>query len=119
MLDVHGLRSHYGRIQALAGIDLQVGDAWFHRLRELASVHAVTRLGREELYTPSILGLLDSLEAVTREQYLASFAAEERLARDLRAAMEGYDALLTPANPWPGLRWGTWRTRSATRSSAR
>ncbi len=89
-------------------IDLAVGDAWFHRLRELVTVHAVPLLARGELYSDSIRGLLAELGTVTREQYLASFAAEERLAADLRAAMTGYDALLTPANPWPGLRWGEW-----------
>lgn len=89
-------------------VDLNVGEAWFHRLRELVSVHAVHRVSRGHLYSPSINALLDGLEQVTREEYLASFAVEARLARDLRTAMEGYDALLTPANPWPGLHWEEW-----------
>lgn len=89
-------------------IDLAVGEAWFHRLRELAPVHAITRLARRDLYSASINGLLDQLEGVTREQYLASFEAEARLRAELLAALEGYDALLTPANPWPGLRWEEW-----------
>ena len=89
-------------------IDLAVGDAWLHRLKELAPVHALHLLGRGELYSDSIKGLVAALNAVTREQYLASFAVEERLAADLVAALAGYDALLTPANPWPGLRWDEW-----------
>lgn len=89
-------------------VDLAVGDAWLHRLKELAPVHALHLLGRGDLYSDSIRGLVETLNAVTREQYLASFAVEERLAADLVAAMQGYDALLTPANPWPGLRWEEW-----------
>ena len=89
-------------------IDLAVGDAWLHRLKELAPVHALHLLARGELYSDSIKGLVAALNAVTREQYLASFAVEERLAADLVAALAGYDALLTPANPWPGLRWDEW-----------
>ena len=89
-------------------IDLAVGDAWLHRLKELAPVHALHLVGRGNLYSDSIKGLVETLNAVTREQYLASFAVEERLAADLVAAMRGYDALLTPANPWPGLRWEEW-----------
>jgi aspartyl-tRNA(Asn)/glutamyl-tRNA(Gln) amidotransferase subunit A len=89
-------------------LDLAVGDAWLHRLKELAPVHALHLIGRGELYSNSIKGLVAALNAVTREQYLASFAVEERLAADLVAALAGYDALLTPANPWPGLRWDEW-----------
>ncbi len=89
-------------------IDLAVGDAWLHRLKELAPVHALHLLARGELYSDSIKGLVATLNAVTREQYLASFAVEERLAADLVEALAGYDALLTPANPWPGLRWDEW-----------
>ena len=117
--DAHGelspeSREAYREAIALLGaevgpaIDLAVGEAWFHRLRELTAVHAVNRVSRRDLYSPSINGLLDALEQVTREEYLASFAVEERLRRDLLAAMDGYDALLTPANPWPGLRWEEW-----------
>ena len=89
-------------------VDLAVGEAWFHRLRELAPVHALHLLGRPDLYSISIKSLVDMLNEVTREQYLASFVVEARLAADLAAALDGYDALLTPSHPWPGLRWEEW-----------
>jgi len=89
-------------------IDLGVGEAWFHRLRELVPVHALHLLGRPELYSDSIKGLLAMLEDVTRDEYLASFITEARLAAQLNAALDGYDALLTPSHPWPGLRWEEW-----------
>lgn len=106
--------SAYQEATALLGatvgppVDLAVGDAWLHRLKELASVHALHLVGRGELYSDSIRSLIATLDGVTREQYLASFDVEARLAADLEAVLAGHDALLTPANPWPGLQWGEW-----------
>src|SRR5262249_23695378 len=78
------------------------------RVKELGAVHSLHVLARRELYGKSILALQEATAAVTREEYLASFEAERRLAAQLEAALAGYDALLTPANPWPALRWDDW-----------
>lgn len=90
-------------------VDLaSAGPAWFARMRELAHAHELTLLGRRTRYTEGMRAFLAASAAVPIEEYVASFATADRLRDAVDGVLAGVDALVTPANPWPGLRWEEW-----------
>ncbi len=89
-------------------VDLAVGDAWFARLRELAHAHVLPMLTSPEGYSAGMRELMNNLDSVPVDAYVASFETAAKLRAQLDAALDTVDALLLPANPWPAMRWEEW-----------
>jgi aspartyl-tRNA(Asn)/glutamyl-tRNA(Gln) amidotransferase subunit A len=64
---------------------------------DAAAYHVDNFPSRRELYGPAISQVLDEGRAVTAVDYSAALAHQFRFRRDMDAALEGFDALLTPA----------------------
>jgi Asp-tRNA(Asn)/Glu-tRNA(Gln) amidotransferase A subunit family amidase len=84
------------------------GPAWWARVAELNSVHATLALTSWDRYSPSIQSLLERSAGVSLSAYEESWRTQRRLIDEVDAAMDGHDALLLPANPYPGLCWHEW-----------
>ena len=64
---------------------------------DAAAYHRGNFPSRRELYGPAIATVLDEALGVSAIDYSAALAGQLRFRRDMQAALEGFDALLTPA----------------------
>jgi aspartyl-tRNA(Asn)/glutamyl-tRNA(Gln) amidotransferase subunit A len=64
---------------------------------DAAAYHVNNFPSRRELYGPAISLVLDEGRAATAVDYSTALARQFRFRRDMDAALEGFDALLTPA----------------------